>query len=163
MTAGEHLVVDLDRLGGILGLVAGLGDDGGDRFTDPAHRVARDRPDRRRFLGLLFPLLVVRFFAAAALARGAGERTAVLSQLLAGDHRDDARHRLRRGRVNRPDPGVGVRAAHDRHVRHARDVQVVDVHRRARDQARIFLASYFCADQPAQDHGCPSPLVVPCR
>ena len=40
---GQHVVVDRDRLGGILGLVQRLGDHEGDRLADIAHRVARER------------------------------------------------------------------------------------------------------------------------
>ena len=50
-TAGERVDVDLDELAGVLGDVAGLGDDEGDRLADEAHVAVgehAERPCRRR-------------------------------------------------------------------------------------------------------------------
>ena len=83
--AGQRLVVDDDRLGGIARLVAGLGDDRRDRFADEAHGVDRERVLRRRG-GL-------RSVGALEVGRLQQRLDAGANELLAGDDRDDARHR----------------------------------------------------------------------
>ena len=63
-----------------------------------------------------------------------------LVQVLAGDHRDNPGNRQRRFFADRADPGMGIRAAHDAHVEHARKHDVVQIPPGALDEARVFLA-----------------------
>ncbi len=55
VTAGQRLVLDDDAVERILRLVAGLGDDGGDRLADEAHGLVRQRAARRRGRGRCRP------------------------------------------------------------------------------------------------------------
>src|SRR5204863_2795294 len=64
----------------------------------------------------------------------------VVHEVLAGVHADDAGHPLGARCVDRADVGVGVRAAKDGRVDHARQLDVVDVVALAPDEARVFLS-----------------------
>ena len=66
-----------------------------------------------------------------------GHRQRVVRDVGAGEDGDDARHRLRRGRVDRADVRVRVGAPQDRHAGHARQLDVVEVAALAGDEARV--------------------------
>ena len=106
---GERLVFDLDEVAGILGDVAVLGDNGRDRLAVMAHLLSGDQVLDDR---------------AGAERR---QRRRPLRHVLARHDRDHARERRRLARVDADDARVRVRAAQDRRVRHARQLDVVDV------------------------------------
>ena len=115
---GQRLVVDLDQLGGVLGLVERLGHHEGDRIADIAHPVAGQhgcgatKPGARRG-------------ACAARAGADAERRHL--GIVAGQHQQHAGLRARRRRVDRGGCGHG-RAASAAHRRApAPPVHVVDI------------------------------------
>ena len=69
-----------------------------------------------------------------------------LGQLRAGDHGDDAGHRLRRRGVDRLDARVRMRRAHERHMRHARQRHVADELRAALREPRQVRPRHRAAD-----------------
>jgi hypothetical protein len=115
----QRFVGDVDRVARVLGLVAGPGDDGGDRFADEANAVAGDRPGRWGRDVVVRTFVLLALLAGAAFAAAAFERTAVLGQLVAGDDGDDAGHRQRGRGVDAGDRGVRVGAADEGDVQHA--------------------------------------------
>ena len=123
----QRLVVDLDQCHGVLGDVAGVGDDRGDLLSLEAHLVGGQHG-----LGV------------AAQSRHPGEL--VLGQELTGDHGDDTGERRRRTGVDAADARVRVGAAQDCHVEHAGQHHVVDVGAPAADEACVLLASDGFAD-----------------
>jgi hypothetical protein len=64
---------------------------------------------------------------------------------LGGEHRDHARQRRCLGRVDRLDPGVGVRRAREVAVEHAGQLEVVDVVAPALDEADVLDALALAA------------------
>ena len=123
----QRVVVDLDQLEGVVGDVGVLGDHAGDLLALHAHLVGGQHG-----LGV------------AGQGRHPGQ--VVLGQQLAGDDRHHPGEGLGGRGVDRVDPGVGDRAAQDRHVQHARQVDVVDVVAPALEEAVVLLA----LDAPAQ-------------
>ena len=139
----QHLVVDLDLLGGVLGLRQRLGHHHRDRIADIAGLARRDRRMRRHLhrravLGMDHP-------AADQIADLVGRK------LGAGQHRDHAGHSSRRGDVDLLDPGVRMRRAHEHRAGLARPADVVGVLALAGDEAEVFLAAHRCAD-PGRGH-----------
>ena len=126
-----HVVVDLDRLGGVLGLVMAVGHDHRHRVADIAHGVDRHHRMRRRLVRL----------AVLVLDHPAADQAADLGvgDVLAGEDRDHARHRLGGRGVDALDLGVSVRRAHEVRVGRACERQVVDIAARAGEEAMIFL------------------------
>ncbi len=119
---GQWLVVDLDQVAGVLGDVAVLGDHGRDALAVVAHLLDRDhvlddRPGAER-----------------------GQRIGALGDVLARDHGDHAGQLLGGLGADREDLRVGVRAADDRRVRHAGQLDVVDVAALAAQEAGILDA-----------------------
>ena len=111
---GEFLPLDFDQLGRVLGLGAGPRADHRDGLALPAGPVHRHRV----LPGGLHPL-------------EAGQHPrpgrAMLGELGARHHPDDARMRRRRPCVDAKNPRVAVGAAHERRVHHARQRDVVGV------------------------------------
>ena len=126
---GQRLVVHVHRLDRVRGLVARLGDDGGDLL-----RLVHDRVDRQHHL----------------LVAGEGRHPVEpgLLEVLAGDHRQDAGHRQGLARVDRLDRRVGVRAADDVHPDHVRQDDVLDVLAGAANEAGGFLSLLRMAHAP---------------
>ena len=118
----KRLVVHLDRLDRVGGDVGILRDHHGHRIPHVADAVGHhDRPVRN---------LGVRHQPAA------GKRTAAaVLEVLAGEDGQHAVHGARRRGVHPGDPGVGLGAALDRHVHHARKLDVGDVASLALDEA----------------------------
>ncbi len=129
---GQLLVVDLDQVAGVLGDVAVLGDHGRDGLAVVAHLLDRDHVLDDR---------------AGAERR---QRRRVLGDVLAGDDANDAGQRLGRRRVDRDDLRVRVRAAHDRRVRHAGQLDVVEVAALAAQEARVLDAVDALAEPAAR-------------
>ena len=141
----QHLVVDHDRLGGVLGLRQRLGDDDGDMVADIAHlalgqRRMRAGLHRRAVLGMDHP---------------AADQPAdlVVGEILAGEDVDHARACLRAAAMSiELDVGMGVRRAQEIGVGLAGAVDVVGVVALAGDEAKIFLAAHRRADS-GRSHG----------
>ena len=92
-------VIHFDQSGGILGRVAVLGDNDGDRFADMAHLV----------LGQDLPVEDM----AVGVARQRGDQPGggeMRGEVGMGQYRRHARRRLCRRRVDSVDPGMGERA-----------------------------------------------------
>ena len=113
----QRLVVDLDEVGRVLGLGAGLGDDERDRVAHVPHAVAGETP-----MGAGEHRRAVR---ALALERHGHRAEAV--DVGAGEDGEDAGRAPRRRRVDRAEPRVRVQRAHDHGVRLEGDVDVVEV------------------------------------
>ena len=105
---GERVVLHLDCLGRVLGDVGVAGDDGRHRLAMPLHLADRERP---------------------VLWVGGGQRRLydrlrhgqdLVLDVVAGDDRDDARHRLGCAHVDALDPRVRVIAALEHDVHRAR-------------------------------------------
>ncbi len=97
---GQHVVVDRDRLGGILGLVQRLGDHEGDRLADIPHRVPGESGLGAGEGGR----------AVAALARRVGLLGAEPrdGRVVAGERQHHARHAPGGTHVDRADAGMGM-------------------------------------------------------
>ena len=118
---GQRLVLDVDERQRVVGRVLVGRDDEGDLLALEADLVARQHGlgvvgDRRH------------------------PRQAERLEVLGGDDRGDVRVRQRPGGVDRDDLRVGVRAAQQRAVDHARQLDVVEVVALAADEARVLLA-----------------------
>ena len=124
---GQHVVVDLDELGGVDRGVGVGGDDGRHLLALVAHLVGGQHR-----LGV------------ARQGRHPGQ--AVLGHELAGHHGHHALHLGRRGGVDRVDPGVGHRRAQDGHVEHAGQDDVVEVVALALDEPGVLVALDRVAD-----------------
>ncbi len=117
----EHVVVDLDELAGVDGHVRIGGDDGRHLLALVAHLVGGQHR-----LGV------------ARQRRHPGQ--AVLGHELAGHDGHDALHLGRRRRVDALDAGVGHRRAHDGHVEHAGEGDVVEVVALPLDETGVLVA-----------------------
>ena len=142
---GLHVVVDLDRLGGVLGLVVAVGHDHGDRVADIAHRIDRHHRMRRRLVRL----------AVLVLDHPAADQAADLGvdQVLAGEDLDHARHLLGRRGVDALDLGVGVRRTQEVGVGRARERQIVDIAAGSGQEALVFRPKNAGADSGGGGHG----------
>ncbi len=129
----QFLVVDRDQLAAVLGFGAAPRDHGADRFAGPAGAVDGDGVLRRRFEAL-------------EMREHADPGRDDLGQFRAGDHGDDAGRFLGGGGVDALDPGVRVRRAHERDMRHARQHHVADVLRAALRQPRQIGPRHRAAD-----------------
>ena len=123
----QRLVVDAHQCCSILGDVLGLSDDAGDLLSLEADLVSREHR-----------------------LRVAGEcrhpRELVLGKQLARDDRDHSGNRHGGAGVNALDACVGMRTAHDDHVEHAREDDVIDVVTLAVNEPRVLLAGERDAD-----------------
>ena len=113
----QGIVLDLDQLGGVLRLLAALGDHRHHRLADIAHGLVRQRAARRH-LGL------------AAVGIGEHRRKgevadSVLGHVVPGEDGDDARRLAGGRRVDPDDPGMGMRRAHQHDMRLVGPGQVV--------------------------------------
>ena len=131
----ERLVVDVDQRECVLGRVAGLGHDRGDARARERDAVDLERPRR-----------VDEVLDAARLPCARQRRQ--LLEVLAGEDGDDARGLRGLRRVDALDPRVREGRAQDRDVRHPGQLEVVEVLRRAGDQARVLDALDGLADEP---------------
>ncbi len=122
---------ELDRHGcrGVLGEIAALRDRHRNRLPDVADFAARQRELGARGLDR-------RIGHQHRDLRGRHARR----QVVGGEHRMDARHRSRRHGVDRANPGVGVRAAHEAGMQRAGKLHVIDEATAACQQCRIFEA-----------------------
>ena len=118
----QRLVVDLDRGGGILRLHLAFGDDRRDRLADVADLAARQRLDarHRNRRALLVEDLVLRTVTRTFVGLDRVLVRQHAGQVFRRDHGHDTRHRQRLRCIDTGDRRVGMRAAHDRDVDHAR-------------------------------------------
>ena len=129
----ELLIIDLNQLAAVLGFGAAARHHGADRFAGPAGTVDRDGVLRR---GL----------DALQMRQHADPGGDDLGKLRAGDDGDHARRFLRRVRIDAFDFRVGMRRAHERHMRHARQHHVADILRAALHQPRHIGPRHRAAD-----------------
>ena len=108
--AGAAVEVEDDGRGGVLGAVAVVGDDEGDRLPLVAHPIGGERAPERGVLG-------------AEHRRGLAD----VGEVGGGEDRLDAGHGAGRRRVHAAQVGVRDRAAHERRLAAAVDPQVGDV------------------------------------
>jgi hypothetical protein len=118
-------VLDVDGSGGVGGTVRVVGDDHGDRFPGVADDAVRERgvpvrPQRRR--------------------RDEGDGAPALGQVVDREDGRDAGQPAGGAGVDADDARVGVRAANDGGVQHARHPHVVEIPAAAGDEAEVFLA-----------------------
>ena len=134
----QRLELELDEFGGIERLRHGFGDDEGDAVADPAHALlGQDRIARlehRRAVAPLEPAMARQVAPAGRLDVGRGQ------------HAQHAGRGFGRAHVERFDPGVRVLRAHDDAVRHAGQLDVVDVAAAAAQQPRILEPRHALTD-----------------
>jgi hypothetical protein len=141
----QLVVVDLDRLGGVDGVLAAVGHDHGDDLAHVADPVLGHRP----VVGDAGVLGRLARIGAAGHRPGTGHGRGPLGgDLLAGEHGHHPGQLLGRGGVDRGDVGVGDRAARERQPQHARQGDVVGVAALAGDQLGVLLA-HQAATHPA--------------
>jgi hypothetical protein len=123
----ERAVGDLDHGRRVGGGVAVGGEHDRNRLARVAHAALRERRAHR----------VHHLAGRVGRARDAGREL----QVVAGENRRDAGHGLRLGGVDAGDVGVRVGAAHDGHVLHPGELQVVDEAALARQELLVLLAA----------------------
>ena len=122
---GERLVVHVQLVRGVARGVRLRGDDGGDGLADVAHL-----PEgQARVLGNLQPFHRHRAWDQSQLTLEVGP----------GENFHDAGHGPRRVRLYGLDSGVGVGAAHEDHVHHAVQPEIVHVVPAALDEPRVLF------------------------
>jgi hypothetical protein len=129
----QRLVIDRDELAGILGGGAVLGDDHHDCF---AH-IMRGR-GRKHMLGAV--LLDQR------RRREQRHRPLGRVEIARGEHRDDARKRCSRTRLDRLDTRVSVGRAHERGLQRVGQRDVVEIAAAAGEEIGILDARHPCAE-----------------
>ena len=125
---GQFLVVDLDRLRGVLGHILVARDHRRERIAVESHLAHRKRPMGR----------VLRRHVRHHHRLGQG--CDLILDVVTGDHRHDAGHGFGAARVDVLDPGMGHLAAHEHEVQHARHHDVGDVAPAAGEEPLVFLA-----------------------
>ena len=140
-----HLVVHLDRLGGVLRLVDAVGDHHRHRVTDIAHGIECHHRMGRRLVRL----------AVLVLDHPAADQAAHLrvGDILAGEDLDDARHCLGLCRVDLLDLRMSMRGTQEIRVGRPSEGQIVDVAARSGKEALVFPAEYPGADSGSGGHG----------
>ena len=140
----QGVIVHVHALGGVLGLGQRLRDHHRHRVADIAHAILAETLVRRgEHGGAVRP---------GALEHHLHGAEAVLGEIGAGENGDHARHRARGGRLDGPDPGMGMRRAHDDQVRLAGQVDVVVEAALTLQQPRIVEAPDPLPD-PVLPHG----------
>ena len=138
------LDVRRDQFGGVLGAVGIVGEDGGDRLSDIAHDLLREN------------VLAAFFEVLQCASRPQVDRRNV-GDIGAGPDRDDAGHRRRLGRVDRPDAAIGDRRADDAHMQLAGEIVVAGEAAGAGQQLAVLQPRHAPADH---GHGV-APLAAP--
>ena len=130
--AGDRLDLDLDEVAGVLGDVAGLGDDERDRLAGEAHVAVGEQPERP---------------AAVAALEVDPRLDDVAVEVGAGEHGDDAGQLAGRADVERRDRAAGDVAADERDVQQPGHDDVVDVAAVAGQQAGVLAPLHPLADE----------------
>ena len=123
---GQDFVVDFDRGGGVLGLVAGLGEHHGDRLANETD-----------FLVLQQTLLERLGDRRVGHLERRPDVAQPGRQIGRGDDFEDPRHGFRRGGVDTPDAGMRLGRADERRLQHARQLDVVGEHRAPGQKRRV--------------------------
>ena len=144
----QFFVIDLHGVGGVLRLIAAVGQHNRHAITDITHNIARQ--------GGVLRLLQV----AVGDEPGGGKSRQV--DVCAGEDGADARHARGGGAVYGCDFGVSIGAAHDRHVQRALQFDVVGVARLASNQARVFAPFDATAEDPRAHHVPPAAASATC-
>ena len=131
----QRFVVDLDKLHGVFGGGPVLGHHRADRLAAEPHLVDREP--------------VLDRFAAGEAVGHAAERIDLPQQLLAGQHFDHAGQFPRLAGVDRAQPGVGMLAAQEGHVIHARQLDIVQETAVALDQRDGLVRQHRRARRPS--------------
>ena len=130
---GQRLVLHVDERRGVVGGRPAHGGDRHDRFADVPHALGGERKH-----GARLHALVVEEDAAVRLAEpGDG---------IAAEHADDAGHAARGVDTDAGEARMGVNAANEGDVDHARQRQVVHVPAAPGEQARVVAAFHARSD-----------------
>jgi hypothetical protein len=128
---GQRFVFDLDRLGGIFGLLQRLGDDESDGIAEIAHPIAgQERLRRGEGRAAVAPL--------ARRHRALGAELAHLV-VFAGQHQEHAGHRLGGFGGDGDDAGMTVGRAQHIAAHLSADLHVVDITPGAADEVGVFF------------------------
>jgi hypothetical protein len=130
---GQDVVVDVDQVGRVTGLARRPGHDDRDRLT--GERDVVDRQGR-----------VARGLHVRRDRPGGGQGALLGVEVGTGEDRDDVARGLGGGGVDAGDAGVGVGAAHEGEVEHARQHHVVGPPGATGDQPLVLLAAARPAD-----------------
>ena len=139
----ERLEFEFDQLRGIFGDVAALRDDHGNRFADVTDLVIGEQRLLRVDEFMLHK--ACPFARQRQLRVGYGRKQ--LGKFGAAQHIDHAWQRGRAREIDRPDARMGERAAHERRMQHARQLEVGDELSASRQQAPILAARDGAADK----------------
>ena len=135
---GQGLVIDLDQISAVLGCIARLGNDHGDRVAHEAHDIGSQwqsrRRDDRRTIGPLVKMHEGHTGQAVGDHVGAGEN---------GDH---AGRTARVAGIDRADSRVGMRRAHEPCVRLTRYRKIVSEATLTAEQTIVFQPAQRLAD-----------------
>ena len=135
----QHLVIDLDQLGGVMRLVERLGDHHRHRLADILHRLVGHR-QVTRVIDLVIGLQRQIDIGRADIGGGMRDRLAPVGDPIgAGIDRDHARRLLCRARIDPLDSRMGVRAPDHRRKDHVRHHDVGRVTPAAAQQPQILL------------------------
>ena len=156
---GQHLVVDLHRLGGVARLGVGLGDHHRHRLAHEPHPVVRQHMMDRDVGRAAVAVLQLDVGGAGRDRRMGDGLDAELDQVLSGQHGLDARHGERGRRVDRADAGMGMGRAHEHRTRLAGGIEVVAVHPGAGQKPFVLAPDDRLADLPVE-HGVSIVLVL---
>ncbi len=135
----ELRIGDLDGVGGVTRGVAVCRDHDRDRLADVAYAPLRER-------------WAHRMHHVAGRVRRAGNARREL-EVVAVQDGGDARHAAGGRRVDRGDVGMRILAAHDRHVQHPRQLDVVHVAAAPGEELAVLLAQRRDADALRAFHG----------
>ena len=134
----QHIVLDLDGLGGVARGGHGLGHDKGDRLTDVSHLALRQHRTGR--VVARRAVAIDEWHQAADVAETVGAR------VLAGRHEQHAGHAPRRGGVDTLDVRVGHRRAQHERLRRVRQIDVVGVAALPGNETQIFVTPHRLPD-----------------
>ena len=132
----QRIDVDLDRLGGVLCLQQGVGDDEGHGITDEADLVGRQCRPWGPLHGRAVPVV----------ERDDAFERAIGGKIGAGIDAEHARHVARRRRIDALDHAMGNAAADHHGIGFAGELDVVGVAALSTHQHRVFGAPHRLAD-----------------
>ncbi len=139
----QRIEIEADQLGGVLGGVAALRQDHGDRLADVADLVVGEQ----RLLRIDELVLDLRGPLARQRELRVRHRRQELGEVGAAEHIGDAGRRGSAGQIDRADARVGDRAAHEGRVQHARQREIGDELPATGQQAMILAARDRTADE----------------
>ncbi len=138
---GQHLIVDINQSGRVLGDGARPRDDDGDRFPDKYDLVLGQ--DERRDIG--WQLIGAKLQRQPL--RGQQRR-----QIGISEHRMHARQPPRRFGIDAANAGMGMRAAYEGRLQQAGDFEIVDKAAAAAEQRPVFDPQHPVSDRVGISH-----------